>query len=46
LIGPGFHEEILDNITVVTVPEPGVLALFALGVLLLGWRLRRFSSNK
>ena len=40
LIGP-FHGEILDNITVVTVPEPGVFGLFALGTLLLGWRLRK-----
>jgi hypothetical protein len=39
LIGP-FHEEILDNITVVQVPEPGVFALLALGALLLGWRWR------
>jgi hypothetical protein len=40
LIGP-FHGEILDNITVVTVPEPGVFALLALGALFLGWRWRR-----
>ena len=40
LIGP-YHEEILDNITVGTVPEPGVFALSALGALLLGWRWRR-----
>jgi hypothetical protein len=40
LIGP-FHEEILDNITVVQVPEPGVWALLALGALPLGWRWRR-----
>jgi hypothetical protein len=40
LIGP-FHEEILDNITVVQVPEPGVWALLALGALPLGWRFRR-----
>jgi hypothetical protein len=40
LIG-GLHEEILDNITVVQVPEPGALGLFALGALLLGWRWRR-----
>jgi len=41
LIGP-FHEEILDNITVVHVPEPGVFALLALGALLLGWRWRKY----
>jgi hypothetical protein len=42
LIGAaGFHEEILDNITVMRVPEPGVFALLALGALLLGWRWRR-----
>jgi hypothetical protein len=40
LIGIGFHEEILDNITVVRVPEPSVFALLALGALLLGWRWR------
>jgi hypothetical protein len=43
LIGlpPPLHEESLDNITVVTVPEPGVIALLALGALFLGWWLRR-----
>jgi len=47
LIGiAGLHEEILDNITVVTVPEPGVFALFALGALLLGWQLCKFSPIK
>ena len=39
LIGP-FHEEILDNVTVVQVPEPGTWALLALGALLLGCRCR------
>jgi hypothetical protein len=38
LVGTGLHEEILDNITVVTIPEPGALGLFALGGLLLVWR--------
>jgi hypothetical protein len=33
------HEELIGNIVVVTVPEPGVLGLFALGALFLGWRL-------
>jgi hypothetical protein len=37
---PPLHEEILDDITVVRVPEPGVFALLALGGLLLGWRWR------
>jgi len=32
------HEEIFDNITVVTVPEPNQLGVFALGALLVGWR--------
>jgi len=41
LVGIGLHGEILDNITVVTVPEPSVFGLFALGALLLGWRWRR-----
>jgi hypothetical protein len=41
LIGTGLHEEILANITVVRVPEPGVFALLALGALLLGWRWRK-----
>jgi hypothetical protein len=36
---PPLHEEILDNITVVRVSEPGVFALLALGVLFLGSRL-------
>jgi hypothetical protein len=44
LIGQGLHEEILDNITVVQVPEPGVYALFGLGALLLSWRWRRRSG--
>ncbi|MCW5555434.1 MAG: PEP-CTERM sorting domain-containing protein [Verrucomicrobiae bacterium] len=35
------HEELLDNITVVTIPEPVTLGLFSLGALVLGWRLRR-----
>lgn len=38
LVGTGLHEEILDNITVVTVPEPGLFALFALGALFFGRR--------
>lgn len=38
LIGIGFHEEILDNITVVTIPEPSVAGLLALSGLLLGSR--------
>ena len=37
LIGQGLHEEILDNVTVVQVPEPGVLALFTLGGLVFAW---------
>ncbi len=41
LIGIGFHEEILDNITAVTIPEPATLGLFALGALFLGWRLQK-----
>lgn len=41
LIGIGLHEEILDNITVVTVPEPSVFALFALGALFLGCRIHK-----
>lgn len=41
LIGTGLHEEILDNITVVTVPEPSTIGLFVLGALLLGWRIFR-----
>jgi len=43
LTGP-FHEEILDNITVVRVPEPGMFALLSLGALLLSWRWRRNRS--
>ena len=39
VFGNGIHEEILDNITAVVVPEPGVFALFASGALLLGWHL-------
>ncbi len=35
------HEELIGNIVVVTVPEPGILGLFALGTLLLSWRLFR-----
>ena len=35
------HEELIANIVVVTVPEPGVLGLFALGALFLGWQLRQ-----
>lgn len=35
------HEELLDNLTVVTVPEPGLFALFALGAWFLGWRPRK-----
>lgn len=35
------HEELIGNIVVVTVPEPGVLGLFALGALFLGWQLRQ-----
>lgn len=47
LIGiAGYHEEILDNITVVSVPEPGVCALLALGGLLLGWRWGRKRVGK
>lgn len=46
LIGIGFHEEILDNITVVTIPEPATLGLFSLGALVLGWRLRKLSAGK
>ncbi len=38
LIGIGLHGEILDNITVVTIPEPHTLGLLALGALLFGWR--------
>jgi hypothetical protein len=38
---PPLHEEILDNITVVRVPEPGVFALLAIGTLLFCWRFRR-----
>jgi len=41
LIGIGLHEEILDNITAVIVPEPGVSGLFAFGALLLGRRFVR-----
>jgi hypothetical protein len=43
LIGlpPPLHEEILDNITVVQVPEPGTVALFGLGAcLVVIWFLR------
>jgi hypothetical protein len=42
LIGlpPPLHEEILDNITVVRVPEPGVRAILAVGALFLCWRWR------
>lgn len=40
------HEELIGNIVVVTVPEPGVFGLFALGGLLLGWRLRKLSAGK
>lgn len=39
LVGTGLHEEILDNITVVTIPEPATLGLFSLGALVLGWRV-------
>jgi hypothetical protein len=46
LIGTGLHEEILDNITVVTVPEPGAVSFFVLGCLLLGWRVHRSSRSK
>jgi len=41
LIGIGLHGEILDNITAVVVPEPGVFALSALSALLFGWRFVR-----
>jgi len=41
LIFGDLHEEILDNVTAVTVPEPNVVALFALGALLLRRRWRR-----
>jgi hypothetical protein len=41
LIGIGLHEEILDNITVVQVPEPAVWVLLALGAFFLGWRWRK-----
>ncbi|MCW5553117.1 MAG: PEP-CTERM sorting domain-containing protein [Verrucomicrobiae bacterium] len=34
------HEELIGNIVVVTVPEPGALSLLAVGALLFGWRLR------
>lgn len=46
LIGIGLHEEILDNITVVTIPEPGMVGLFGLGALFLGCQLRGASGNK
>ncbi len=46
LIGIGLHEEILDNITVVTIPEPGMVGLFGLGALVLGWHLHGSSRNK
>jgi len=48
LIGTArLHEEILDNITAVTIPEPNVVALFALGAMLLGWRfLKRQNLNR
>lgn len=38
---PGLHEEMLDNVTFGSIPEPSVLGLFALGGALLGSRLRR-----
>jgi hypothetical protein len=45
LVGTGLHEEILDNITVVRVPEPGVWALLGLGALFFVWRWRGGSSD-
>jgi hypothetical protein len=39
--GSFLHEEMLDNVTFGTIPEPSTLGLFTLGSLLLGWRLRR-----
>jgi hypothetical protein len=35
------HQELIANLFIVQVPEPHTLGLFALGALLLGWRLRR-----
>jgi hypothetical protein len=45
-LSPPLHEEILDNITVVQVPEPSMWALLALGALLLSRRWRRFSAPR
>jgi hypothetical protein len=42
LVGIGLHGEILDNITVMRVPEPGVRAILAVGALFLCWRWRRW----
>jgi hypothetical protein len=41
LIAGYLHEEIIDNITVIVVPEPSVVGLLASGTLLLGWRFAR-----
>ena len=42
-----FHEELLGNVIVVTVPEPSTLILAPIGGLLLGWRSsrKRFSDG-
>lgn len=39
-----WHEEMLDNVTFGTVPEPSVFSLIGLGVLFLGWR--RFNKSQ
>jgi hypothetical protein len=41
------HEEMLDNVTFGSaIPEPGAFGLFAVGVLLLGWRWRKSSRKQ
>ena len=40
--GVGLHQELIGNLfMVMEVPEPHTLGLFALGALLLGWRVHR-----